>query len=366
MSDFHEAVFEWPSPAKEVIVTGTFDQWGRTVHMDLVPSGFVATVPVHWGEKVLFKFFVDGVWMFISNLPTEEDQGGNINNVYHAPTKPKEIDTPLNEPNSVPVITPARAREQPGTLPEDVATPGNVPTILPTPPNLKSPLVIVPVNDSTTVDKPPVAAPNQPDAPSTHTILVNGPKEASPGTNDSSDTPAPEEGKGPELEVKKPNGTTDDSEPVDTPKDVATPGLEQPFAIVPVKDPHTVDPQTHAIEAPSQPDPLSTHALPVNNLRKTSSDTPPPKEEDGPKVNQPNGTTNGIVNVMPDNQPPAAPDATIPTAPITPQKSHPPGSKSHSPTTSESDTISKKKHGLFCRVKHLIRPGKEHHDTHHK
>lgn len=41
-----------------------------------------------WGQKVLYKFIVDGRWVVHEKQPVEPDRAGNINNVYLAPPKP--------------------------------------------------------------------------------------------------------------------------------------------------------------------------------------------------------------------------------------------------------------------------------------
>ncbi|EIN10317.1 hypothetical protein PUNSTDRAFT_24152, partial [Punctularia strigosozonata HHB-11173 SS5] len=88
MADLHEAVFSWPDAgAHDVIVTGTFDNWSSSIHMTKTPSGFEAKVKVPWGQKILYKFVVDGTWLAAQGQPTELD-GWTVNNFYHAPEKP--------------------------------------------------------------------------------------------------------------------------------------------------------------------------------------------------------------------------------------------------------------------------------------
>lgn len=259
MSDLHEVVFRWPYAANEVIVTGTFDKWTCSIRMDKSPSGFVATVRVPWEEKVLYKFIVDGSWAFDDKVPTEVDQARNTNNVYHAPTKPEEPKTPryeppaAQEPKIAPVPAPVPAGEKKEQLPppaprpteegsvevpakpeqpvntvpvvpvndtkpvdtppaktNEVAAPDHSPVILPTPANLKSPLVIVPVNDANAVEKQPpvVEAPPHIETPSTHALPVNSPRKASVGTTSSNTLSVEKKEEEPQSEVKRPNGTS--------------------------------------------------------------------------------------------------------------------------------------------------------------
>ncbi|KAL4945201.1 hypothetical protein BDV06DRAFT_185488 [Aspergillus oleicola] len=73
--------FQWPYPAKEVFVTGTFDDWGKTIKLD--QKGDIFEKEVHFpvaGEKVHFKFVVDGIWTTDKRLPEEDDGSSNVNN----------------------------------------------------------------------------------------------------------------------------------------------------------------------------------------------------------------------------------------------------------------------------------------------
>jgi hypothetical protein len=51
-------------------------------------SGFEGTVKIPWGEKVAYKFIVDGQWITKDGQPVESDPAGNWNNVYTAPPRP--------------------------------------------------------------------------------------------------------------------------------------------------------------------------------------------------------------------------------------------------------------------------------------
>ncbi|TFK56180.1 hypothetical protein OE88DRAFT_1652812 [Heliocybe sulcata] len=89
MADFHEATFRWSqTDASDVICTGTFDQWSSSIHLNKTPTGFESKIKVPWSETILYKFVVDGNWTTASDQPTEYDATGNLNNVYHAPSKP--------------------------------------------------------------------------------------------------------------------------------------------------------------------------------------------------------------------------------------------------------------------------------------
>lgn len=64
-------------------------QWSHSLHLKKVPpSGFEGTVRVPWDVKIYYKFLVDGQWTIKEGEPTEVDHLGNVNNVYHTPSKP--------------------------------------------------------------------------------------------------------------------------------------------------------------------------------------------------------------------------------------------------------------------------------------
>jgi hypothetical protein len=77
--------FEWPYPAHEVYVTGTFDDWKRTVRLqkDDKSGAFVATINLNLQEsdKILYKFVVDGNWTVLNAARKELDNAGFENNV---------------------------------------------------------------------------------------------------------------------------------------------------------------------------------------------------------------------------------------------------------------------------------------------
>ncbi|KAL2826993.1 hypothetical protein BDW59DRAFT_160573 [Aspergillus cavernicola] len=82
--------FRWPAKADEVFVTGTFDDWGKTIRLDQKDDIFEKEVHFpRTGEKVHFKFVVDGIWTTDNQLPEEDDGSSNVNNVLY----PDQIQT---------------------------------------------------------------------------------------------------------------------------------------------------------------------------------------------------------------------------------------------------------------------------------
>ncbi|KAI9831659.1 MAG: hypothetical protein M1819_004725 [Sarea resinae] len=75
-------VFRWEHPAKEVFVTGTFDDWGKSVKLDHKNGVFEKDVQLpETGEKIYYKFVVDGNWTTDHTAPQENDGQFNLNNV---------------------------------------------------------------------------------------------------------------------------------------------------------------------------------------------------------------------------------------------------------------------------------------------
>jgi len=366
MSDLHEVVFRWPYNASEAIVTGTFDKWSRSVRLSRGPTGFTATVQVPWGTKVLYKYIVDGEWTTIDQAPTEADWRGNINNIYYAPTKPKEVVTPRNDP-------PAAREPKIAPVPAPVPVEEKKPVSTPTPQPTEQSSVKVPAKPEELVkDRTPVVDKKEP----VPVVPVNGTKPV--------DTP--------------PAKTKEVSAPDNVPAVLPTPAnLKAPLVFVPVNDPGAADKKTPVVEPLKHTDTPSTHSLPINSPRKASTGTSSSntllsekKEEERrqprPEDVTPNGTGNGVANGEPAKQPPSTPvkskTPTIPTTPAspstlyspptTPKKPHFPGSASSSPPSSPGNTLSrkssfkKKRDSFISKVKHLFTPEKDKEKKEHR
>ncbi|RAK99811.1 carbohydrate-binding module family 48 protein [Aspergillus ibericus CBS 121593] len=88
--------FRWPYSASEVFVTGTFDDWGKTVQLDRIGDGFEKEVSLPaTDEKIHYKFVVDGFWTTDSGAPEEDDGNNNINNVLYPDQIQEESTDPL-------------------------------------------------------------------------------------------------------------------------------------------------------------------------------------------------------------------------------------------------------------------------------
>ncbi|KDR83446.1 hypothetical protein GALMADRAFT_274896 [Galerina marginata CBS 339.88] len=88
-NDLYEVRFIWPHPEPAtVIVTGTFDDWSASTPLTKNATGFEGTTKIPWGQKIKYKFVVDGQWITHEDQETEIDPGGFVNNVYTAPPKP--------------------------------------------------------------------------------------------------------------------------------------------------------------------------------------------------------------------------------------------------------------------------------------
>ncbi|KAI6151761.1 immunoglobulin E-set [Pisolithus tinctorius] len=130
--DLHDVELVWPHTGpNDVIVTGTFDQWSSSIHLVKGDTGFHGTVKLPWGEKVAYKFIVDGYWFCRDDRPMEDDGSGHVNNILYVPQKPL---SPLGE----------NASAVEATLPSE---PKGVAPIVP--------MVVVPVNDVASGGLPP-------------------------------------------------------------------------------------------------------------------------------------------------------------------------------------------------------------------
>ncbi|KAL8775046.1 MAG: hypothetical protein Q9209_000525 [Squamulea sp. 1 TL-2023] len=76
-----DCLFNRDHPAGEVYVTGTFDDWAKSVKLDKEGGGFAKRVQLPLGQKISYKFVVDGTWCTSAEEPEETDQGGNVNNI---------------------------------------------------------------------------------------------------------------------------------------------------------------------------------------------------------------------------------------------------------------------------------------------
>ncbi|KYG44004.1 carbohydrate-binding module family 48 protein [Acidomyces richmondensis BFW] len=121
--------FTWPHPAEEVFVTGTFDNWSKSIKLDKSGDVFKKTVTLpKTDEKILYKFVADGEWKHDHTGKTETDHEGNINNILY-PTDIMETSAGAAMLSSVApgatCSTTAMAGEQP--LEEKVSAPGAFP-----------------------------------------------------------------------------------------------------------------------------------------------------------------------------------------------------------------------------------------------
>ncbi|CUM66397.1 uncharacterized protein PRCAT00004061001 [Priceomyces carsonii] len=75
-----------PKGPKEVILTGTFDNWSKSLYLVKQADGsFELTVPLPSdSDKILYKYIVDGDWLVSPNDKISKDLEGNENNCLEA------------------------------------------------------------------------------------------------------------------------------------------------------------------------------------------------------------------------------------------------------------------------------------------
>lgn len=75
-------VFKWDQPASEVYVTGTFDDWAKSVKLEQKGDSFEKKLDLPLTEdKIYYKFVVDRIWTTDPTAPQEKDGANNVNNV---------------------------------------------------------------------------------------------------------------------------------------------------------------------------------------------------------------------------------------------------------------------------------------------
>ncbi|KZO92182.1 carbohydrate-binding module family 48 protein [Calocera viscosa TUFC12733] len=85
----YQAIFTWPhTDANHVVVTGTFDNWSSSQPLTKSDTGFAASIPLPYGERVQYKYVVDGYWCTRADEPSETDASGNVNNIFLTPPAP--------------------------------------------------------------------------------------------------------------------------------------------------------------------------------------------------------------------------------------------------------------------------------------
>ncbi|KLU92167.1 hypothetical protein MAPG_11113 [Magnaporthiopsis poae ATCC 64411] len=73
--------FKWPHAGEQVYVTGTFDDWTKSIKLDKVGDVFEKEVTFpDQVEKIYYKFVVDGDWTVNQAAPKENDPNGIENN----------------------------------------------------------------------------------------------------------------------------------------------------------------------------------------------------------------------------------------------------------------------------------------------
>jgi len=334
MADFHEAVFWWPYAGEDVILTGTFDQWSRSMHLVRGPSGFEGTVRVPWGQKVAYKFIVDGRWMTTDQALTEPDGAGNTNNIYYAPPNPTSF-TIVNEPPTVAVVP---AVQPSTTTPE---APKAVEGKIQETPETHSPIA----NGTAVVPVSPVSQNEPVQSP----VVKSTP--AVPFTSSPQDGPVspPAKTSAKELPVAP-------IEPklVDAAGPVIAPKI--PLPIVPVNDSNAAFATPISVSDASQSESTpSTHTPFVNRPRKSVNGSPPVVPDEDEKKSNGTNEINGTIGTSSSSSPPTTPKKhTFPgsDSPINPKD----GS-----LRSKFGSTRSKRHSFFEKLKVLFTPEKDKH-----
>lgn len=118
-----------PHPeANDVHVTGTFDDWGKSVSLNKIGDIWEKEVELPQSDKkILYKFVVNDQWIIDPDAPQEDDGRGNVNNVLTPDRiKPKAAVVPeaLTTSSAAPESTTATLAGQVPLEPKKEATEG--------------------------------------------------------------------------------------------------------------------------------------------------------------------------------------------------------------------------------------------------
>ncbi|XP_026877814.1 5'-AMP-activated protein kinase subunit beta-1b [Electrophorus electricus] len=76
----HPTVFRWSGPAKDVCISGSFNNWASKIPLSKSHKNFVAILNLPEGQHQ-YKFFVDGQWTLDPAQPVVTSKSGVVNNV---------------------------------------------------------------------------------------------------------------------------------------------------------------------------------------------------------------------------------------------------------------------------------------------
>ncbi|XP_066546031.1 5'-AMP-activated protein kinase subunit beta-1a isoform X1 [Amia ocellicauda] len=82
-------VFRWTGAAKDVFISGSFNNWVSKIPLTRSQNNFVAIVDLPEGEHQ-YKFYVDGQWTHDPSEPVVTSQLGTVNNVIQV--KPTDFE----------------------------------------------------------------------------------------------------------------------------------------------------------------------------------------------------------------------------------------------------------------------------------
>lgn len=83
-------VFTWENGGREVLLSGSFNDWKTRIPMNLSQGEFSTIIELPEGEHE-YKFCVDGRWIHDPNAPTTNDNFGGRNNVINVKKSDFEV-----------------------------------------------------------------------------------------------------------------------------------------------------------------------------------------------------------------------------------------------------------------------------------
>ncbi|KAG7281798.1 hypothetical protein CRUP_037079 [Coryphaenoides rupestris] len=129
-SQSRPTVFTWRGGAKEVFVSGSFNNWATKIPLNKSHSNFVAIVDLPEGEHQ-YKFCVDGNWTLDPTGAVTTTKTGTINNTIEVKRTDFEVSPPGPYQQDAYVIKPEYKIKHPPILPPHLLQCD--PTLLPEP-----------------------------------------------------------------------------------------------------------------------------------------------------------------------------------------------------------------------------------------
>ncbi|XP_034162672.1 5'-AMP-activated protein kinase subunit beta-1b [Pangasianodon hypophthalmus] len=96
----HPTVFEWSGPARDVYLSGSFNNWATKIPLNKSHNNFTGIINLPEGEHQ-YKFHVDGHWTLDPKKPVVTTKSGIVNNVVLIRKTDFEVFDALNSDSEI-------------------------------------------------------------------------------------------------------------------------------------------------------------------------------------------------------------------------------------------------------------------------